>query len=228
MLRIPSATIAWASSVDVVVPSPTASPVRSAAPRSNLRAEVLFGILQRSNSLAIVTPSLQTIGCPQRLSISTHLDLGPSVTRIGVGDRVGAAQDLLPGVGAEHQSFVRHGMYSSVGRSYAAPQRSADGSQRGVDDDAIAIGAHVEPRGGLPLAADRQADGLVDDPFQEARAEFEARAPVHDDVDCRVVDLQRPAGRRERQCDPRQVLKSDVAESRRAGAARTARLRRCD
>ena len=33
------------------------------------------------NSLAMVTPSLQTIGRPQRFSISTQRDLGPSVTR---------------------------------------------------------------------------------------------------------------------------------------------------
>jgi hypothetical protein len=32
-------------------------------------------------SLAIVTPSLQTMGTPKRFSISTHFDLGPSVTR---------------------------------------------------------------------------------------------------------------------------------------------------
>jgi hypothetical protein len=34
-LRTPSATMAWASRVAVVVPSPTASPVRSAAPAAS-------------------------------------------------------------------------------------------------------------------------------------------------------------------------------------------------
>src|SRR3974390_229567 len=36
----------------------------------------------RSNSLAIVTPSLQTIGEPHFFSIKTDFDRGPSVTRI--------------------------------------------------------------------------------------------------------------------------------------------------
>src|SRR6185503_3855517 len=34
-----------------------------------------------SNSLAMVTPSLQTIGRPHFFSMSTHFDFGPSVTR---------------------------------------------------------------------------------------------------------------------------------------------------
>ena len=47
----------------------------------HLGAKVLFGILE-SNSLAMVTPSLQTIGAPHFLSIRTDFDFGPSVTRI--------------------------------------------------------------------------------------------------------------------------------------------------
>src|SRR5688572_1236004 len=80
MLRMPSATMAWARMVDVVVPSPTASPVRSAAPRSSCAPRFSSGS-SSANSLAMVTPSLQTSGCPHFLSIRTHFDRGPSVTR---------------------------------------------------------------------------------------------------------------------------------------------------
>ena len=79
-LRTPSANMAWASSVAVVVPSPTASPVRSAAwrimrtPRSSSGSE-------SSSSLAMVTPSLHTSGRSQRRPMRTHFDFGPSVTR---------------------------------------------------------------------------------------------------------------------------------------------------
>ena len=66
--------------VDVLVPSPTTSPVFSAACRSIWAPRFSSGSL-RSNSLAMVTPSLQTIGAPHFLWISTDLDFGPSVTR---------------------------------------------------------------------------------------------------------------------------------------------------
>ncbi len=80
MLRTPSATIPWARSVDVVVPSPTASPVRSAAPRSICAPRFSSGSF-RANSLAIVTPSLHTTGLPHFFSMRTHRDRGPKVTR---------------------------------------------------------------------------------------------------------------------------------------------------
>ncbi|MCY1297354.1 hypothetical protein D9M70_467900 [compost metagenome] len=79
-LRRPSAKIACARIVDVVVPSPTISPVFSAACRS-IRAPRFSSGSLRSNSLAIVTPSLQTIGEPHFLSINTAFDRGPRVTR---------------------------------------------------------------------------------------------------------------------------------------------------
>ena len=80
MLRTPSATMACASSVDVVVPSPTASPVRSAAPRSICAPRFSSGSLS-ANSLAMVTPSLHTTGLPHFFSIRTQRDRGPRVTR---------------------------------------------------------------------------------------------------------------------------------------------------
>ena len=76
----PSEKIAWARSVDVVVPSPTTSAVRSAASRSMCAPRFSSGS-SRSISLTIVTPSLQTSGGPHAFSMSTHLLFGPSVTR---------------------------------------------------------------------------------------------------------------------------------------------------
>ena len=52
----------------------------SAAWRSICAPRFSSGSL-RSNSLAIVTPSLQTIGAPHFFWISTDFDFGPSVTR---------------------------------------------------------------------------------------------------------------------------------------------------
>jgi hypothetical protein len=78
--RIPSERSAWASSVDVLVPSPTCSPVRSAAWRMIWAPRFSAGS-SRAISFAMVTPSLQTMGAPNRRSMSTHLDRGPRVTR---------------------------------------------------------------------------------------------------------------------------------------------------
>ncbi len=79
-LRTPSANIAWARTVEPDVPSPTTSPVRSAACRNIWAPRFSSGSLSW-NSLAMVTPSLQTRGAPHLRAISTDLDLGPSVTR---------------------------------------------------------------------------------------------------------------------------------------------------
>jgi hypothetical protein len=79
--RTPSATMAWARMVAVLVPSPTASPVRSAACRIIWAPRFSEGF-SNCISLAIVTPSLQTMGGPNAFWMSTHFDLGPSVTRI--------------------------------------------------------------------------------------------------------------------------------------------------
>ena len=80
-LRTPSANMACARMVEPDVPSPTTSPVRSAAWRSIWAPRFSSGSLS-SSSLAMVTPSLQTSGGPHFLWIRTDLDFGPSVTRM--------------------------------------------------------------------------------------------------------------------------------------------------
>ena len=89
------------------MPSPTASPVLSAAWRSICAPRFSSGSL-RSNSLAMVTPSLQTIGAPQLFWISTDFDFGPNVTRTASHSSGGAAQDLLAGSRAEQNLLVSH------------------------------------------------------------------------------------------------------------------------
>ncbi len=77
--RRPSRTMAWASTVAVVVPSPATSLVLVAtslaswAPRFSLRSS-------SSISRATVTPSLVMVGAPHFLSMTTLRPRGPSVT----------------------------------------------------------------------------------------------------------------------------------------------------
>src|SRR6476620_3024875 len=75
----PSRTIAWASTVAVVVPSPAMSLVLEATSRTICAP--MFSILSESSiSLATVTPSLVMRGAPKLLSSTTLRPFGPSVT----------------------------------------------------------------------------------------------------------------------------------------------------
>ncbi len=77
---MPSRTIAWASSVAVVVPSPVRSEVLLATSRTSWAPMFLSG-LESSISRAIETPSLVMVGAPVSRSSTTLRPLGPSVTR---------------------------------------------------------------------------------------------------------------------------------------------------
>ena len=79
-LRRPSRTIAHASTVAVVVPSPATSSVFLATSLTN-SAPILSKGSSSSISLAIDTPSLVMVGAPHFLSSTTLRPLGPSVTR---------------------------------------------------------------------------------------------------------------------------------------------------
>src|SRR4030081_2427262 len=76
----PSRTIACASTVAVVVPSPAVSLVLEATSRS-ICAPMFSNLSSSSISLATVTPSLVMRGAPNDLSSTTLRPLGPSVTR---------------------------------------------------------------------------------------------------------------------------------------------------
>src|SRR5438445_8921608 len=76
----PSRTIACASTVAVVVPSPAWSEVFEATSRT-ICAPMFSNLSSSSISLATVTPSLVMRGAPNDLSSRTLRPLGPSVTR---------------------------------------------------------------------------------------------------------------------------------------------------
>ncbi len=75
----PSRTMAWASTVAVVVPSPALSLVLEATSRT-IWAPMFSNLSSSSISLATVTPSLVMRGAPKLLSMTTLRPLGPSVT----------------------------------------------------------------------------------------------------------------------------------------------------
>ncbi len=76
---MPSVTMACASTVAVVVPSPAESLARLATSRS-ICAPMFSNLSLSSISLATVTPSLVMRGAPKLLSMTTLRPLGPSVT----------------------------------------------------------------------------------------------------------------------------------------------------
>src|SRR3954466_3994411 len=76
----PSLTMAWASTVAVVVPSPAKSEDFEATSRT-ICAPMFSNLSSSSISLATVTPSLVMRGAPNDLSSTTLRPLGPSVTR---------------------------------------------------------------------------------------------------------------------------------------------------
>jgi hypothetical protein len=75
----PSLTMAAASTVAVVVPSPATSEVLEATSRT-ICAPMFSNLSSSSISLATVTPSLEMRGAPKLLSSTTLRPLGPSVT----------------------------------------------------------------------------------------------------------------------------------------------------
>ena len=77
-LRRPSFTIAWASTVAVVVPSPATSSVFLATSLTS-SAPIFSSGSSSSISLAIETPSFVIVGAPHFFSRTTLRPLGPSV-----------------------------------------------------------------------------------------------------------------------------------------------------
>ncbi len=75
----PSRTIAWASTVAVVVPSPASSEVLEAT-SFTICAPMFSNLSLSSISFATLTPSLVTVGAPKLFSSTALRPLGPSVT----------------------------------------------------------------------------------------------------------------------------------------------------
>src|SRR5688572_21243687 len=76
---MPSRTMAWASTVAVVVPSPALSEVLEATSLT-IWAPMFWSLSFSSISLATDTPSLVTVGAPKERSSTTLRPLGPRVT----------------------------------------------------------------------------------------------------------------------------------------------------
>src|SRR5882762_7882438 len=90
----PSLTMAWASTVAVVVPSPAWSLVFEATSRT-IWAPMFSNLSGSSISLATVTPSLVMRGAPKDLSSTTLRPFGPRVTFTALA-RVALARVSMP------------------------------------------------------------------------------------------------------------------------------------
>ena len=103
----PSFTIAWASTVAVVVPSPAVSLVLEATSRT-ICAPMFSNLSSSSISLATVTPSLVMRGRAERLVDDDVAALGAERHLHGVGEDVDAAQHAVARVGGKAYVFGSH------------------------------------------------------------------------------------------------------------------------
>src|SRR5215469_1153150 len=96
----PSLTIAAASTVAVVVPSPAMSEVLDATSRT-IWAPIFSNLSSSSISLATVTPSLVIRGAPNDLSSTTLRPFGPSVTLTALA-RMSTPRNILSRASTEN------------------------------------------------------------------------------------------------------------------------------
>src|SRR5215210_5272308 len=94
---MPSRTMAWASTVAVVVPSPALSLVLEATSLT-ICAPMFWNLSLSSISLATETPSLVTVGAPKLRSSTTLRPFGPSVILTAL------ARMLMPSTSFERAS----------------------------------------------------------------------------------------------------------------------------
>ena len=121
-LRRPSRTIAHASTVAVVVPSPATSSVFLATSLTSSAPIFSYGS-SRSISLAIETPSLVMVGAPHFFSSTTLRPFGPSVTRTASASlfmpassarRASSSNAIIFGIGLSLRWNVRCSTNSAV------------------------------------------------------------------------------------------------------------------
>ena len=103
----PSFTIAWASTVAVVVPSPAMSLVFDATSRT-ICAPMFSNLSSSSISLATVTPSLVMRGAPKDFSMHDVAALRSERNSDGIGQGFDAAQHLFARIGGESYVFRCH------------------------------------------------------------------------------------------------------------------------
>src|SRR5882724_10404838 len=96
----PSLTMAWASTVAVVVPSPATSEAFEATSRT-ICAPMFSNLSSSSISFATVTPSLVMRGAPNDLSRTTLRPFGPSVTLTALA-RISTPRSILSRASTEN------------------------------------------------------------------------------------------------------------------------------
>ena len=104
---MPSRTMACASTVAVVVPSPATSEVLEATSLT-ICAPMFWNLSFSSISLATETPSLVTVGAPKERSSTTLRPLGPRVTLTASARMFTPSTMRCAGVIAEDNVFCCH------------------------------------------------------------------------------------------------------------------------
>ena len=113
---MPSRSMAWASTVAVVVPSPATSEVLEATSLT-ICAPMFSNLLSSSISLATETPSLVTVGAPKALSSTTLRPLGPSVT-LTASARMLTPAIILPRASSPNRTSFALMFVSSIANSF--------------------------------------------------------------------------------------------------------------
>src|SRR5262245_7991722 len=138
----PSLTIACASTVAVVVPSPAMSLVFWATSRT-ICAPMFSNLSSSSISLATVTPSLVMRGAPKLLSSTTLRPLGPSVTFTALAS-VSTPRSILSRASPENRTSLAAIDVYSVGLA-GHPTRAT--SSRGYTGDFARLGRGLDCSG---------------------------------------------------------------------------------
>src|SRR5689334_21433647 len=126
----PSFTMAWASTVAVVVPSPATVLVLDATSRT-ICAPMFSNLSASSISFATVTPSLVTRGAPKLFSSTTLRPFGPSVT-LTASARISTPRSILLRASTENltslaaMSGLLHPLSSLVPSAYPGWGRRRD------------------------------------------------------------------------------------------------------
>src|ERR1700694_3509582 len=136
----PSFTIACASTVAVVVPSPARSLVLLATSRT-IWAPMFSNLSSSSISFATVTPSLVMRGAPKLLSSTTLRPLGPSVTLTAL-ERISTPRNILSRASVENLTSLAAISHYSVGVDCLRGSGRADRSGRFLAGDFLGQHAH--------------------------------------------------------------------------------------
>ena len=118
-LRRPALTMAWASTVAVVVPSPAMSLVLVATSFTSC-APMFSNGSSSSTSRAIDTPSLVMVGAPNFLSRTTLRPLGPRVTLTALARRSTPASRPAPGLFGVLDDLGHQRPYLTIARTSRA------------------------------------------------------------------------------------------------------------